>query len=377
MNTLDKQYQDLLRDILDNGNTRADRTGTGTMSVFGRQVRHKMSEGFPILTTKKVFWRGVVEELLWFLRGETNIRPLVLKGVNIWVGDAYKRYKTRIEQQRDKQHQEVAKMRASGKLVKVAKIELLSEQEFIERIKSDEAFAYEWGELGPVYGKQWREWAGFELEWETPFQVDQITNLVNDLRTNPDSRRLMVTAWNPAEIAKVVLPPCHYGFQCYTRILSVEERIEWAKQNLQNFDVLDEFGVGPTSTPEEEEKGINDILTSRWQAPERGLSLMWNQRSVDTPIGLGFNITSYGLLLSLLAKQVNMIPDELIGNLGDTHIYLNQIDGVNEQLTREPFPLPTVKISNRKVDDISDYTFDDFELIGYQSHAAIKMPLSN
>lgn len=158
MNNLDKQYQDLLKDILENGQKRMDRTGTGTLSVFGRQIRHKMSEGLPVLTTKKVYWKGVVEELLWFLRGETNIKPLVMKGVNIWVGDCYKRYKTNIERQREKQRSDVAKMRASGKMVKVAKIELVSEQEFIELIKSDEDFAQTYGELGPVYGAMWRKW---------------------------------------------------------------------------------------------------------------------------------------------------------------------------------------------------------------------------
>ena len=359
MNNIDKQYHDLLRDILANGVRKSDRTGTGTVSVFGRQIRHRMSDGFPLITTKKVHWKGIVEELLWFLRGETNIRPLVLKGVNIWVGDAYKAYCKRDLAAYNRLLEESLN---DSTLPPMPAYQSISEKQFIELIKSDEKFASEYGELGPVYGAQWRNWSG----------IDQIANLINDLRNNPDSRRLLVNAWNVADVPSVILPPCHYGFQCYTRPLSLEERLEWVRKNDCNFDAGDEFGFGHNS-----EEFMHNVLTTDWQVPTLALSLQWTQRSVDTALGLPFNIASYGLLLYLLAKQVNMVPYELIGILGDTHIYVDQIEGVNEQLTRESFPLPSVQISNKIVSDISDYQFEDIKLVGYQSHSAIKIPLSN
>jgi thymidylate synthase len=241
---------------------------------------------------------------------------------------------------------------------------------FIDRIKTDDEFAKKWGELGPIYGKQWRSWhTGWDVVEDKSkeagvrrieYGIDQIANLINDLRTNPDSRRLMVNAWNVGELDQMVLPPCHYGFQVYTRELSHKERCDLFGHN----DSLD-----------------RDYSYSKWLDdngyPKRAISLMWNQRSCDFPLGIPMNVSSYALLLMMIAKQVNMVPDELIGNLGDCHIYLNQIDGVKEQLTRKPFELPTVKISDRVVNDISEYTLDDIILENYQSHPSIKMPLSN
>jgi len=346
MNTLDKKYQELLQDILDNGIKKEDRTGTGTISVFGRQIRHKMSEGFPLLTTKKMYWKGIVTELLWFLRGDTNIKYLVDNDCHIWDGDAYKKYHSTWE------------MDTWGVL------DPLSKEQFINKIKTDTEFAKKWGELGPVYGKQWRSWGTGEtatvghngqhtLLGEKV--VDQIANLINDLKTNPDSRRLMVNAWNVGELDQMTLPPCHYGFQVYTRELSWEER--------------DKLAGGPIR---EKYPSFDKIAT-----PTRAISLMWNQRSVDTGLGLSFNVASYSLLLMMIAKQVNMVPDEVIGNLGDVHLYLNHIEPIKEQLNRESYPLPTVKISDRVVNDISEYTLDDITLENYQSHPTIKMPLSN
>lgn len=383
MNNLDLQYQILLQDILDNGIRRSDRTGTGTLSVFGRQIRHKMSEGFPILTSKRVFFRGVVEELLWFLRGETSIRPLVLKGVNIWVGDAHKSFLKRDRAAYNKLLEESLNDKSAPPMQDYVP---MTQEKFIELIKTDEKFADEYGELGPVYGSQWRSWRhiskrGCEMEAidynvQPIDPIDQIANLINDLRTNPDSRRLMVTAWNPAELDNVVLPPCHYGFQCYTHELTLSERVEWAAKNVCGFDVLD-LGINGSNSLEDERDRMHALLTEDYEVPTRGLSLMWSQRSCDVPLGIPMNCASYSLLLCILAKHVNMVPHELIGNLGDTHIYLNQIDGVKEQLTREPLSLPTLKISDRIVNDISEYTFEDFTLENYQSHATIKMPLSN
>jgi len=190
MNTLDKKYQDLLQDILDNGIQKSDRTGTGTLSVFGRQIRHNMKQGFPILTTKKVAWKQVVSELLWFLTGQTNISFLLKHNNHIWDGDAYKRYERVWNWDLD---------------------EPLPMKDFTERIKTDNEFAKVWGELGPIYGKQWRKWDG------SNGRIDQIDDLVRNLKENPDSRRLMVSAWNVGELDQMTLPPCHYGFQCYVR----------------------------------------------------------------------------------------------------------------------------------------------------------------
>jgi thymidylate synthase len=336
MNTLDKKYQDLLQDILDNGVHKSDRTGTGTISVFGRQIRHNMKQGFPILTTKKVAWKGVVSELLWFLTGQTNISFLLKHNNHIWDGDVYKNYAAKTS------------MDVDGQLTK---------EQFIEKIQTDKEFAKKWGDLGPIYGKQWRKWKGdtwvegntdgtegFYLQSQ---YIDQIDNLINDLKTNPDSRRLMVSAWNVGQLDQMTLPPCHYGFQIYTK----------------------------------EENG------------QRYISLMWNQRSVDTFLGLPFNIASYGLLLHIIANEVGMIPDELIGNLGDTHLYSNHIEQAKEQIGRTPYELPTVEITERnwymheKVKEhlgektldekLKSYRPDCFELIGYESHPKIKAPLSN
>jgi thymidylate synthase len=356
MNNLDKQYQSLLQDILDNGVEKKDTRNGGTISVFGRQIRHKMSEGFPLLTTKKMYFKGIVTELLWFLRGDTSIKYLLENDCNIWTGDAYKNYLFNSE------WFPIANTNGGFIGTKADSDEIMTQELFINKIKTDDEFAKKWGDLGPIYGKQWRAWTqNNEAPWGglAINPIDQIANLINDIKTNPDSRRLMVSAWNPADLPHQVLPPCHYGFQVYTRELSLEER----KKLVGNKTL---FALGSA------EDSYNEA-----NIPTRAISLMWNQRSVDTGLGLSFNIASYSLLLMMIAKQVNMIPDEVIGNLGDVHLYLNHIEPIKEQLTREPYPLPTVKISDRVVNDISEYTLDDFTLENYQSHPTIKMPLSN
>jgi thymidylate synthase len=298
MNNIEHDYLKLLHDILNNGVEKQDRTGTGTISVFGRQIRHDMSLGFPLLTTKKMPFKTIVTELLWFLRGDTNIKFLVDNNCHIWDGDAFKNFMENSEGDPDL---------------------IWNQEQFIEMIKTDDEFAKKWGELGPIYGRQWRNWnAIFDGG------VDQIANLINDLKNNPDSRRLMVNAWNVGELNQMLLPPCHYGFQCYVR-------------------------------------------------EGKYLSLMWNQRSVDTPLGLPFNIASYALLLMMIADEVNMVPDQLIGNLGDCHIYLDQVDGVKEQLTRQPMSLPKVTIQ----DGIYCSSPSDVLLENYESHPRIVFPLSN
>ena len=410
MNNIDKQYQALLQDILDNGVKKEDRTKTGTISVFGRQIRHKMSEGFPLLTTKKMPWKSIVTELLWFLQGNTNIKWLVDNGCNIWNGDTYKNYV---------KHNQ---FNSNPKWLKPIPLEnghsgagVFSQEEFVEKIKTNDEFAKKWGELGPIYGKQWRKWnsisdSDFDMRMST-YEVDQIQNLINDLKTNPDSRRLMVNAWNVGELDQMVLPPCHYGFQVYTRELSWEERVQWVLKHtdveLENLYIVEEITKNST--------------------PKRAISLMWNQRSVDTFLGLPFNIASYGLLLEIIAKEVNMIPDELIGNLGDVHLYTNHIEQAKEQIgrkytheertellkqamgeenynkavdelmpfggglseyydsykipntTREPYKLPRLKFSPCPITgiDMEYQSIAQFQIENYESHPVIKAPLSN
>jgi thymidylate synthase len=402
MNNLDKQYLALVQDIIDNGHTKSDRTGTGTISVFGRQIRHKMSDGFPLLTTKKLHWKSIVSELIWFLRGDTNIKYLLDNDVHIWDGDCYNFY---LKGGDIKWLKETEIDTPLGKI----KIPIpFSKKEFIEKIKTDDEFAKKWGDLGKIYGAQWRSWGEYEykgatrtttetsdiidVEWKQP--IDQIANLIKELKINPDSRRLIVTAWNPADLDSVVLPPCHNLFQVYTRELSQRER----KQLL--WKVCREKNIPADSKELEDFWGRYNEIMSKYNIPNRAISLMWNQRSVDTGLGLPFNIASYGLLLEIIAKAVNMVPDELIGNLGDVHLYSNHVEPIKEQF-RKPFPLPTLSINTEfwptesgecgvgpisalsVFNSFSDDNFckclleDDIQLVNYQSHPTIKLPLSN
>lgn len=323
---IDEQYLSIAKLILDEGINKEDRTGTGTKSIFSAQVVHNMSEGFPLLTTKKMYWKGIVTELLWFLRGDTNIKYLVDNDCHIWDGDAYKSYKVWADD-----------------LSKTHMYLPYTKEQFIEKIKTDDEFAKKWGELGPVYGKQWRDWGGYFSNGHWNGQnnstglhiggVDQIQNLIDSLKTNPDSRRLMVNAWNVGELDHMTLPPCHWAFELYT---------------------------------EETDLG------------KRRLSLKWHQRSVDLPLGLPFNIASYALLLEILAKEVNMIPGTLIGDLTNVHIYNDQIVGILEQLNADPYKYdyPNLVIGDNATWG-NDFLVSDFQLIGYNSYPKIKIPLSN
>jgi thymidylate synthase len=295
VNSLDEQYRGLLAEVLHNGVEKEDRTGTGTLSRFGMQIRHDMSKGFPILTTKKIAWKTMVTELKWFLRGDTNIKYLVDNGCNIWNGDAYKRY-CKLQVPHD--HFE-------------------TQEEFIELIKTKDEFAKKWGELGPIYGAQWRKHSRYGVRY------DQLKQLIKDIKQNPNSRRLLVDSWNVELLDQMTLPPCHYSFQCY-------------------------------------------VADSK-------LSLMWNQRSADLFLGVPFNISSYGLLLHLLCEETGYEPGHLIGSFGDIHLYKNHIEQAKEQISREGFDLPELELEYR------DILEGDFEasLKNYQSHPAIKAPLSN
>jgi thymidylate synthase len=418
MNTLDSKYQDLLQDILDNGVVKSDRTGTGTISVFGRQIKHKMSQGFPLLTTKKMAWKTMVTELLWFLKGDTNIKYLVDNGCNIWNGDAFKNYTKEVTELIDGymcgdimgMQQHIEDMFSNPD-----HLTPLTQEEFIDKIKTNDQFAKKWGDLGPIYGKQWRSWGGrnilnYDLQnvkWSDKDKVmelirdggdyskydvkvtyrnnsiDQIQNLINDLKTNPDSRRLIVNAWNVGELDQMVLPPCHYGFQVYTRKLSGEEMWDLLKKKVgeERFKLMVE-DIAPFGG------GLSEELQA-YNIPKRAISLMWNQRSVDTFLGLPFNIASYGLLLEILAREVNMVTEDLIGNLGDVHLYSNHIEQAKEQIGREPYknlpilnfsPIPSAHFEHH-LDSFNDFVKGlqpyQFIIDEYESHPTIKAPLSN
>ena len=302
MSNIEKQYQGILRKLVLYGKEKGDRTGTGTLSYFGDQIRHNMADGFPLLTTKKMAVKTMMTELKWFLKGDTNIKYLVDNNCHIWNGDAYKAYRRIPTNQ-------------------------LDERTFVHRMKTQDWFAKEWGELGPIYGKQWRNWESQKFNVAKGegylLQIDQIAKLIVDIKNNPDSRRLMVSAWNVGEVEEVVLPPCHYGFQCYVQ--------------------------------------------------DGKLSLMWNQRSCDTFLGIPFNIASYATLLLLLCKETGLEAGELIGNLGDVHLYKNHVQQAKEQIVREPFPLPTIELSNVNILN-GEW---DYEIKGYEYHPTIKAPLSN
>jgi thymidylate synthase len=326
---------------------------------------------------------------MWILMGDTNIKYLVDNDCHIWDGDAYKNYLkhtiTGVENGLDriKGHLDNCLVEFEGSYEHFTNPSFAygfrphTQEEFINKIKTDDEFAKKWGELGPIYGKQWRNWGmNFKeilnedrnkVYHITTTGIDQIANLINDLKTNPDSRRLMVNAWNVGELDSMVLPPCHYGFQVYTRELSGEERWELLEKKVgkELFDSwvseIVPFGGG-----------LSEYLQSN-NIPKRAISLMWNQRSVDTFLGLPFNIASYALLLMMIADEVNMVPEELIGNLGDVHLYLDHIDQAKEQITREPMKLPTVHVR----DGIYCSSHSDVLLFNYESHPSIKAPLSN
>lgn len=305
-NLADKIYIELLKDIIKNGSVSKDRTGTGTKKVFGRMLKFDLSKGFPLLTTKKVWFHGVKEELLWFIRGENNLRPLVLKNVNIWNEWPFQKY--------------LEKTKQDKKFPKYSEGWKLKMQKFIEKIKNDEKFAKKFGNLGPVYGFQWRNWKGRGKE-----KVDQLQNAINDIKNNSDSRRIIVTAWDPSVLNDVALPPCHLYFQ--------------------------------------------------FQVVNNKLNLFMVQRSVDTFLGLPFNIASYALLMEIVAKITGKIAGELTMALADTHLYLNHVKQAKEQIKRVSRPLPIIKL-NSKIKNINKIESSWIELIDYNPHDTIKAPIS-
>jgi thymidylate synthase len=378
-NFLDNNYKFLLARIISDGSKKMDRTGTGTISIFGESITHYMRDGFPLLTTKKMAWKSVVAELLWFMRGETNIQPLLKDNCNIWTGDAYKNYLKNF----------VPPICPPSIDVQPSFYEPMSKEMFVKSIKEENSrgdeFAEKFGNLGPIYGKQWRQWQGWmqykDDNGKTGFGslwYDQLARAVHDLRTNPDSRRIMVNSWNVADLDKMVLPPCHYSFQFYTHDLSLQERVDLGVKDY-GVDILD-FGINSDGAEDVEE--MNRIIDT-YGVPKRYISLLWNQRSVDTFLGLPFNIASYGLLLELVGRMVNMVPYKLVGNLGDTHLYSNHIEQAKEQMGRTSYELPSIEIDNKidfsdDLDKILDeIKVEDIRLVNYKSHDKIVAPLSN
>lgn len=389
INNLDKQYINLLKTILKEGVDKSDRTGTGTRSVFGEQIKHDMNDGFPLLTSKKMAWKQIVTELLWMLRGETNIRPLVEQGNYIWVGDAFKNFQSHKAAYLKNGEPTYALLAERSKWFDKIETKL----DFIKYIIDDDQFARIWGELGPIYGRQWRgeltmSPRGYDQETFLPIgyreyrRNDQLADAINMLKTNPDSRRIIVDSWNVNELNTMVLPPCHKSYQFYTRELSNFDRI-------LIYNLNAEEPIETSLMRIELNDGIEETIVKLLDGaniPKRAISIRWEQRSVDTPLGLPFNIASYGLLLEIVGKLVNMVPDKLIGHLGDTHIYLNQMDGVNVQIKRMGHELPTLK--HVKTDDfysraseelsiLHQLNWTDFELLNYKHDDTIVYPLSN
>lgn len=342
-----KQYLALMQDILDNGVVKKDRTGVGTLSVFGRQLRFDLKEGFPLVTTKKVHLKSIIHELLWFLNGDTNVKYLQENGVRIW-----------------------------------------------------NEWANEEGNLGPVYGKQWREWRdckvvechdvgrtqqlmqrGYKyignikedgttyLVYEKPH--DQISKVIQQLREDPDSRRIIVSAWNVADLDDMALNPCHNYFQFYTTEMTLLERLDWYEVNEP-----EKFASAPLINHEDidDEERLHETL-DREGIPRRKLSCFYMMRSNDYLLGAPFNVASYALLTHMIAQQLNMVPDELVYSGVDVHLYSNHLEQAKLQLTREPYPLPKLVIK-RKPDSIFDYKYEDFELVGYQAHPHIAAPVA-
>lgn len=372
-NNADKQYLELIKKILETGSKKSDRTGTGTISIFSHELRFDLREGFPLLTSKKVFTKAVIHELIWFLRGDTNIKYLIDNDVHIWDGDAYKFYEKNTPNRyvsgsgSDPMNQFMSWRGENDPLSGYPILERLTKEEFVNRIKIDDNFAKKWGELGPIYGKQWRRWGGLKAEKTigpglvepylryVPIEIDQIRNIVNILKTDPDSRRLIVSAWNLGEMEEMVLPPCHNFFQCWTREMSLEERSEF----LGKIDPLDQT-----------HRKLDSLRT-----PSRYISMKVNIRSNDVFLGNPFNIASYAILLHLLAKEVNMAPLELIISIGDAHIYQNHIDACKIQLQNETYPLPKLELNPNC--SLFDLKYEDIKIVGYQSAPSIKAELSN
>lgn len=364
-NSADEQYIGCLRSIMDNGVSKSTRSG-GVRSLFGMNMRFDLSEGLPVITTKRMYTRGCIGELLWFLSGSTNIKPLIENDIHIWDSDAYRFYREIVTKNNSlivKEHTinyihrkkyDIADMDTFlENVMKGVSIHVVSCEDFhvSGAIPNECEYDYTFGDLGCVYGKQWTDWSG----------TNQVMDAMNALRNDPDSRRIIISAWNSDEIHKMALPPCHYSYQFYTRMSTPEERKLYCLKRM------------PSAYSSEMDDGYMDSAG----VPKRTLSLMWNQRSCDFALGIPFNILSYSVLAMMAAHCADMIPGEVIFNGGDCHIYDNQAEGVIEQIGRDPkrYGLPEL-VLNRQVSDIFAFCMDDIMVNGYESYGRIKFPLS-
>ncbi len=386
MNNTDKEYQRLLKLILDKGRVKKNRTGTDTIGVFGAQARFDLSEGFPLLTTKKVNFAAIVHELLWFIRGDTNIKYLVDNNVHIWDGDCYRKYKT----EWDKQGLSICVDGAKwGKDIGARSYQILSKEEFIEKIKNDNEFAQKWGELGQgTYGQMWRAFPYFtEIEKDLTAKylldkgsdkllnlgtVDQLQKVIDKLKTNPDDRRMIVSAWHPFWVENCCLPPCHLLYNFNTEELSAQER----------WDLLDKYNKDENGPKDlfkyaDIEENFDGFIVScdKIGVPRRRLNCLLLIRSNDFFLGAPFNIASYSLLIEMVAQMVNMVPGELVYTVSDLHLYKNHVEQAKIQLAREPKKLPNL-VLNKNIKNLFDFKFEDIKLEGYDPHPTIKGEVS-
>ena len=401
MNNLDKQLKKLYTRILSTGNIKADRTNVGTQSIFGHQMRFDLREGFPLTTLRKIHIKSMVYELLWFLGAydkkykkypPSSLKFLVDNGVNFWTDWCYKEYKD--ERFKKWQNNDIT----DGKEVKPFKC--LSIKDFTKRIISDDNFALKYGDLGPVYGKQWQNWGGYTetVEKTTTHKdtksgkyiidkdghkeievkgINQIEQVIDQLIEEPDSRRIIVSAWNVEEIEDALLPACHILFQFYTSIASLEDRISYCKDNYSEEEInsyMTKFNMGSWEDIENN-LGHKLKVLDHFNVPERYVDLQLYQRSQDVYLGNPYNTASYSLLLTMIGQIVNMIPREFILTTGDTHLYTNSIDATKTLLTREIRELPKLKI-NRDIQKIEDFRYEDFEIVNYNPHDNIKVAVA-
>lgn len=381
MNKVDTEYFRIVNDILTNGRLKKNRTGVDTIGIFGAQAKYNVDlNAFPLLTTKKVHWPAIVHELLWFISGDTNIKYLVDNNVRIWNEWAYKKYSDWWEN-RAKFYTSPENMEREIPAVQENK---LTQEEFVEKIKFDESFANRWGELGEgTYGGMWRAFPFYTMDDEFVGsstvtgqgseswvfgQVDQLQKVIDKLKTNPDDRRMIVSAWHPYWVDHCALPPCHCLFHFHTEELTLEERTKLLtdEQCKNDLDLTNSYGIRPSSDLE---------LVEKYNIPTRRLNCLLYQRSVDTALGKPFNIASYALLTAMIAQTVNMVPGMFTHSMGDTHIYVNHIDGLKLQLTREPKKLPRVWL-NPEVKSLFDFKYDDIKLLDYEFHPTIKFDVA-
>lgn len=350
-NTVDSQYLSILSKIKNEGCYKETRSGT-VYSLFGLSMRFDLRNGFPVLTTKKMFTRGFIHELLWFLKGDTNIKYLVDNNVNFWTPDAYRFYNELLDKQARYYNSEPSTVLRMTMDEFVCKVK--SGDKIRIRVSKEKDIDYTYGDLGEVYGHQWRHWGNTNF--------DQIKMIIDTLRTNPNDRRLLLTGYNPEVVKDIALPPCHTLYQFYARPLTYTEKLNWCDENITDAN--------------EWKHPIEEIMHANG-CPKYGLSLWFSCRSQDMPLGNPANIMSASLLLSMVAQCVDMLPCEVIWNGGDCHIYENQLDGVNEQLARDPhkYALPKL-VLNKDIHEIDDFTFDDIKIEDYESYPTIKMPLS-